>query len=66
MSAIGILGRSLNIVTTAEGVETQKQLAILKTEGCTNAQGFIFSKPRSQVGTREFLKSLVGREKAVA
>src|SRR4029077_6387760 len=40
-SVVG-LGRSLGIVTTAEGVETQGQLDILKMEGCTEAQGFLF------------------------
>jgi diguanylate cyclase (GGDEF)-like protein/PAS domain S-box-containing protein len=40
------LGRSLGMKTTAEGVETQEQLAGLMSEGCSEAQGFLFSKPR--------------------
>ena len=40
------LGGSLGMKTTAEGVETQEQLAGLLSEGCTEAQGFLFSKPR--------------------
>jgi EAL domain-containing protein (putative c-di-GMP-specific phosphodiesterase class I) len=31
--------------TTAEGVETQQQLEKLKKEGCTEVQGYLFSKP---------------------
>jgi EAL domain-containing protein (putative c-di-GMP-specific phosphodiesterase class I) len=45
--AVTALGRSLNITTTAEGVETLEQLDRLREEGCTAAQGFIFSAPKS-------------------
>ena len=40
------LGRSLGIVTTAEGVETEEQLEILRIEDCTQVQGYLFSPPR--------------------
>jgi EAL domain-containing protein (putative c-di-GMP-specific phosphodiesterase class I) len=44
--AVTGLGRSLGIATTAEGVETPAQLELLRREGCTQAQGYLFSKPR--------------------
>ena len=44
--AVTGLGRSLGIVTTAEGVENDAQLELLRREGCTQAQGYLFSKPR--------------------
>jgi predicted signal transduction protein with EAL and GGDEF domain len=44
--AITSLGKSLGIATTAEGVETSEQLALLKSEGCTEVQGYLFSPPR--------------------
>jgi len=44
--AVAGLGRSLGIVTTAEGVETEEQLDLLRREGCTQAQGYLFSPPR--------------------
>src|ERR1700759_2236109 len=44
--AVTGLGKSLGIVTTAEGVETDEQLALLNREGCTQAQGYLISKPR--------------------
>ena len=49
--AISGLGRSLNISTTAEGVETEDQLDALKAEGCTEVQGFLFSaaQPASEI-----------------
>jgi diguanylate cyclase (GGDEF)-like protein len=50
--AISGLGRSLNITTTAEGVETMDQLDWLRAEGCNEVQGFLFSaaKPAAEVG----------------
>jgi diguanylate cyclase (GGDEF)-like protein/PAS domain S-box-containing protein len=44
--AISGLGRSLNITTTAEGVETAEQLEWLRAEGCNEVQGFLFSSAR--------------------
>jgi EAL domain-containing protein (putative c-di-GMP-specific phosphodiesterase class I) len=44
--AVAGLGASLGISTTAEGVETREQLERLRAEGCTEAQGFLFSAPR--------------------
>jgi EAL domain-containing protein (putative c-di-GMP-specific phosphodiesterase class I) len=44
--AVTGLGKTLCITTTAEGVETSEQLALLRTEGCTEVQGYLFSPPR--------------------
>ena len=43
--AIAGLGRSLDIDTAAEGVETTEQLAFLRSAGCQLAQGYLFSRP---------------------
>jgi diguanylate cyclase (GGDEF)-like protein len=43
--AVTSLGSSLNMGTTAEGVETKEQLDILRAEGCTHAQGYLFGPP---------------------
>ncbi len=45
VGAIIGLCRSLGMRVTAEGVETQAQLAFLAAEGCSEAQGYYFSKP---------------------
>ena len=39
------LGRSLDAGTTAEGVETQEQLELLRAAGCREAQGYLLSRP---------------------
>jgi diguanylate cyclase (GGDEF)-like protein len=44
--AVTGLGRSLSMTTTAEGVETREQFERLKAEGCDEAQGYLFGRPR--------------------
>jgi diguanylate cyclase (GGDEF)-like protein/PAS domain S-box-containing protein len=61
LRAVVGLGRSLHIVTTAEGVETQSQLELLRTEGCTDVQGHFFSQARPAAEMRELLASLHGQ-----
>jgi diguanylate cyclase (GGDEF)-like protein/PAS domain S-box-containing protein len=63
--AISGLGRSLNITTTAEGVETIDQLDWLRSEGCNEVQGFLFSaaKPAAEIGA---LLSRFGRRASQA
>lgn len=43
--AVTALASSMGMETTAEGVELANQLDLLKAEGCTEAQGFLFSRP---------------------
>ncbi len=44
--AISELGRALDLSITAEGVETEEQLEVIRKEGCTEMQGSLFSKPK--------------------
>lgn len=39
------IANSLNLDVIAEGVETEEQLRVLKSEGCSQFQGYIFGKP---------------------
>jgi EAL domain-containing protein (putative c-di-GMP-specific phosphodiesterase class I) len=43
--AVTGLGRSLSILTTAEGVETQEQFELLRAAGCNQMQGYLFGRP---------------------
>ena len=45
VTAVIGLGRSLGMSTTAEGVETEAQLELVRRQGCTEVQGFLFSPP---------------------
>ena len=40
------LGMGLGVTITAEGVETECELACLRAEGCHEGQGFLFSRAR--------------------
>jgi EAL domain-containing protein (putative c-di-GMP-specific phosphodiesterase class I) len=39
------LGKSLDVVITAEGVETEEQAAMLREFGCPLVQGFLYGYP---------------------
>ncbi|MFM9883896.1 MAG: EAL domain-containing protein [Burkholderiales bacterium] len=42
------LGRRLRLQTTAEGIETVDELAMLRTIGCDTAQGFLIAQPMEE------------------
>jgi EAL domain-containing protein (putative c-di-GMP-specific phosphodiesterase class I) len=43
--AILAMAKGLHLQVTAEGIETQEQLAYLRRQGCHEGQGFYFSPP---------------------
>jgi diguanylate cyclase (GGDEF)-like protein len=43
--AVAALANGMGMTATAEGVETAEQLHSIASEGCTEMQGFLFSKP---------------------
>ena len=55
VQAVAGLAESLNMTTTAEGVETGEQLDLVRRLGCTDVQGFYYSPP---VTARELAKLL--------
>jgi diguanylate cyclase (GGDEF)-like protein len=57
--AIASLGASLGMETTAEGVETEEQLDLIRAEGCTEVQGFYFSPARPVSELADLLGSRV-------
>jgi diguanylate cyclase (GGDEF)-like protein len=46
-NAILSLGKSLNLIVTAEGIERTGQLEWLRARGCNEVQGFLLSRPLS-------------------
>ncbi|MFQ5468428.1 MAG: putative bifunctional diguanylate cyclase/phosphodiesterase, partial [Kiloniellaceae bacterium] len=61
--AIIDMARSLRLSTVAEGVETPAQLALLRAQGCTEIQGYLFSTP---LGADEFAAWFRARGRAPA
>ena len=55
--AIAALGKSLGMTTTAEGVETEEQLARIVADGCTDVQGYLISRPLQPDRIARFLES---------
>lgn len=60
------LGKQLGASVTAEGVETQSQLAWVRGEGCTEVQGFLFGKPLPANLTRDFIRNCDGMKRVTA
>jgi len=42
-----------NMTTTAEGVETEAQRQVLKRLGCSEMQGYLFSRPKPDADVRQ-------------
>ena len=53
------------MTTTAEGVETQQQLELLRALGCSEMQGYLFSPPKPATEVRQLLLSRRERRSAV-
>ncbi|MHB8232299.1 MAG: bifunctional diguanylate cyclase/phosphodiesterase [bacterium] len=51
------LSKKLNMKSIAEGVETEEQLALLKSLGCDYIQGFLLSKPLEEENFEKLLIS---------
>ncbi len=61
--AVAALANGMGMTATAEGVETAEQLHSIASEGCTEMQGFLFSKPLPAAEIeRQFLSGRGPRE----
>jgi EAL domain-containing protein (putative c-di-GMP-specific phosphodiesterase class I) len=59
--AVTGLASSFRMVTTAEGVETREQLEQVRALGCTEMQGYLFSKARTAADLAVLLAESGGR-----
>ncbi|MGU3537205.1 EAL domain-containing protein [Methylobacterium sp. A54F] len=64
--AVISMGSSLRMTTTAEGVETEEQLALLRAEGCDEVQGYLFSRPVPAVELPPLIRRWNGEIRAIA
>jgi diguanylate cyclase (GGDEF)-like protein len=62
--AITTLGEGIGIATLAEGIETRKQLVCAEADGCSEAQGFFFSKAVPSADLPQVLKRFAPAESA--
>jgi len=56
VAAIISMADSLGMQTIAEGVETEGQLNFLRDRGCTEAQGYYFSRPLPAPAFEQFMR----------
>ena len=66
VQAVVNIAAARNIVTTAEGVETEQQRDLLRTLGCTEMQGYLFSAAKPAAALKQLLFSHRGRREAAA
>jgi len=60
--AVAALAKGIGMATTAEGVETQEQLDAVKAEGCTEMQGFLYSRA---LPSRDIERLFLSKQKAI-
>jgi diguanylate cyclase (GGDEF)-like protein len=59
-ASVILLAHSMSLKVTAEGVETNEQLEMLRRQGCDYVQGFLFSRP---IAAEEFTPFFASRLK---
>ena len=62
--AMVALARALDMSVTAEGIETEAQLALLRSTGCTEAQGYYFSVPVPEKNIPKLIEQWNGRRQS--
>jgi diguanylate cyclase (GGDEF)-like protein len=66
VQAVVNIATARNITTTAEGVETTQQRDLLRTLGCTEMQGYLFSPAKPAAEIKRLFHSDPGSRAAVA
>jgi diguanylate cyclase (GGDEF)-like protein/PAS domain S-box-containing protein len=66
VSSVRALGHGLDILTTAEGVETEQQFEVLRAAGINLVQGYLFGRPCPASELDAVYFSLLGRTESAA
>lgn len=66
VQAVTSIATARTMTTTAEGVETEQQLAVLRELGCTEMQGYLFSAAKPAAELKALLAGAVSRVAASA
>jgi diguanylate cyclase (GGDEF)-like protein len=65
IKAIVTLADTLGMETTAEGVEQQDEIALIRDLGCSHIQGFVYGRPVRAADVHEQLSAADGRATAI-
>jgi diguanylate cyclase (GGDEF)-like protein len=66
VQAVVNIAAARHMTTTAEGVETRQQMELLRSLGCAEMQGYLFSPARGAAEIKQLLLAHRGRSVAVA
>jgi EAL domain-containing protein (putative c-di-GMP-specific phosphodiesterase class I) len=66
VEAVANLGASLGKIVVAEGIETEKEMEMVKSLGCHQGQGYFFSAPMTAKAISAKLKSETPKAQLVA
>jgi diguanylate cyclase (GGDEF)-like protein/PAS domain S-box-containing protein len=66
VQAVVGIAKVLRVRTTAEGIETEEQLRLVKSIGCTEVQGYLFGSPKPAEQMSRVLADVVERRASAA
>ena len=58
INAVVAMAKSLNMTTTAEGVETGEEAELIRNLGCDKIQGFYFGRPMTAADASGLFRQL--------
>ncbi|KWV90519.1 bifunctional diguanylate cyclase/phosphodiesterase [Erythrobacter sp. YT30] len=64
INAVVAMAKSLDMTTTAEGVENSEEAALIRSLGCDKIQGFYFGRPMSKEEARRLFDASHARQRA--